>query len=119
MAGLLAARALANHFTKVIVLERDRLSNDEQPRKSVPQGQHVHVLMTGGLNIIEHYFPGIIDEMEQDGIARLVWEGIRWYQSGSWKTRTPTGLMYYPQARATLENRVHAWLRQHPRVEIH
>jgi 2-polyprenyl-6-methoxyphenol hydroxylase-like FAD-dependent oxidoreductase len=119
MAGLMAARALSNHFTKVIVLERDPLIDNEHPRKGVPQGHHVHVLMAGGRNIIEHYFPGIVDEMVRDGIARLAWEDIRWYQSGSWKTCIPTGLIYYPQARVTLENRVCAWLRQQSRVEIH
>src|SRR5262245_33088171 len=106
MAGLLAARALSNHFKKVIVLERDPLPDDDQPRKGVPQGHHVHVLMTGGRNVIEHYFPGIIDEMERDGIARLGWEAVRWYQAGSWKTRTPTGVIFHPQARVALENRV-------------
>src|SRR5689334_726676 len=41
MAGLLAARALAEHY-EVVIIERDLLSTDHssQPRRGVPQGRH-------------------------------------------------------------------------------
>lgn len=119
MAGLMAARALSNHFAKVVVLERDPLVDDVQPRKGVPQAHHAHVLLTSGLNAIEHYYPGIIAEMEQGGVDRVAWaEEMRWYQSGSWKTRKPVGISFYPQARTRLEGRVRSWLCKRPGVEI-
>ncbi len=119
MAGLMAARVLSNHFAKVIVLERDPLIDEEHPRKGVPQGHHIHVLLVDGLNIVEHYFPGILDEMVRDGVDRMDWsKDIRWNQAGSWKTRQSCGVNVFPQARVALESRIRAWLRQQPRVEI-
>lgn len=119
MAGLMAARALSNHFAKVIVLERDALMDESNPRKGVPQANHVHVLLTAGQETLEHYYPGITDEMVRDGVDRVAWsEEIRWHQSGCWKTRQPCGLSYYPQARTALEGRVRSWLRKCPGVEI-
>ena len=38
MAGLLAARVLANHFEQVTIVERDALSDTIHTRKGVPQG---------------------------------------------------------------------------------
>lgn len=119
MAGMMAARALSNHFSRVIVLERDQLNDEANPRKGVPQAHHVHVLLTSGVNAIEYYYPGIIDEMLRDGVERVAWsEEIRWFQAGSWKTRQPCGLSFYPQARVSLETRIRSHLRQQPGVKI-
>lgn len=48
MAGLLAARALADFFEKVTVVERDVLPDDSANRRGVPQGRHVHGLLARG-----------------------------------------------------------------------
>jgi flavin-dependent dehydrogenase len=42
IAGLAAARALADSFTQVLVLERDKLIQDAAPRIGVPQGKQPH-----------------------------------------------------------------------------
>lgn len=57
VAGLMAAQVLSRHFGAVTVLDRDGLTDDLQPnhtlpRKSVPQGQHVHVLLNSGLQAL-------------------------------------------------------------------
>ena len=38
--GLLAARALADYYDQVTVVERDVLPKENEPRKGVPQGRH-------------------------------------------------------------------------------
>jgi len=48
MAGLLAARVLADRYARVTVLERDRLPSGADPRKGTPQARHIHVLLTAG-----------------------------------------------------------------------
>jgi pyruvate/2-oxoglutarate dehydrogenase complex dihydrolipoamide dehydrogenase (E3) component len=48
MAGLTAARALADSFDRVVVLERDTLPTQAKDRAGVPQGKHVHALLAGG-----------------------------------------------------------------------
>src|SRR4051794_3956752 len=40
MGGLLAARALADYYGEVTVVERDALPDGYEPRKGVPQGRH-------------------------------------------------------------------------------
>lgn len=57
MGGLLAARALADYFGHVTVLERDVFPADGVARKGVPQGRHAHGLLARGRDVIEDFFP--------------------------------------------------------------
>ena len=124
VAGLMAAQVLSRHFGAVTVLDRDSLTDDGQPnealpRKGVPQGQHVHVLLNSGLQALAQCFPGFLAELQQDGVDRVAWsEEMRWFQHGSWKTRVPCGLDFYPQSRPALEARIRARVRQSPAVSL-
>ncbi|MBY0514840.1 MAG: hypothetical protein K2P78_13115, partial [Gemmataceae bacterium] len=69
MAGLLAARAAANHFDRVTVLERDRLPDGPEARKGTPQARHIHVLLTAGRRALEGLFPGLMAELVAAGAA--------------------------------------------------
>lgn len=73
MAGLLAARILADHFEQVTMIERDRLPTSPEFRAGVPQGRHVHGLLLRGLQILEQLFPGIAAELEAAGAQRIDW----------------------------------------------
>ena len=48
IAGLLAARVLADHARRVVVIERDLVNVDGRSRAGVPQDRQVHVLLPGG-----------------------------------------------------------------------
>ncbi|HUK88929.1 MAG TPA: 2-polyprenyl-6-methoxyphenol hydroxylase-like oxidoreductase, partial [Blastocatellia bacterium] len=63
MAGLLAARVLSDHFQEVLIVEREGLATSAEPRKNVPQGRHVHVLLQSGIQVIERLFPGLLVSM--------------------------------------------------------
>ena len=67
MAGLSAARVLSDRFSQVVLLDRDELPDDANPRPGVPQGKHPHGLLLGGLKALEHLFPGFGDELRQAG----------------------------------------------------
>jgi len=68
MAGLLAARVLADSYDRVTVLDRDRLPGGlAEHRRAVPQGQHAHGLQPGGQQAIEQLLPGFTDEATQAG----------------------------------------------------
>lgn len=119
MAGLVAARALANHFQTVTIVERDAMSDETQPRKGVPQANHVHILLTGGFNVLQHYFPNFTSDLHSAGVPELNWSrDVQWFQGGSWKTRQPCKISFYPQARVTLESRIRGYVRQHPQIEF-
>lgn len=72
MGGLLCARALAERFTEVLVLERDSLPADHQPRSGVPQGRHFHGLLAGGRRAMEALLPGLDDDIREAGAVEMV-----------------------------------------------
>jgi 2-polyprenyl-6-methoxyphenol hydroxylase-like FAD-dependent oxidoreductase len=82
IAGLSAAKALAGHFGRVTILERDMLPSDAVPRPGTPQSRHVHALLAGGLIALEKLFPGIETELEQAGAVRLAAEQFRMERPG-------------------------------------
>ena len=51
--GLLAARALTDHYETVTVVDRDTLAAEREPRKGVPQGRHAHGLLARGREVLE------------------------------------------------------------------
>lgn len=59
IAGLVAAAALslAEPALRIVVLDRDELPEGPENRRGVPQGQHAHLLMAGGLSALESLFP--------------------------------------------------------------
>ncbi|MBK8795033.1 MAG: FAD-binding monooxygenase [Anaerolineales bacterium] len=67
IAGLLAARVLSDHFTQVVVLERDALPETVAHRKGTPQSHHAHALLGQGQRIMEAFFPGLTDTLVQQG----------------------------------------------------
>lgn len=71
MAGLTAAKVLAEHFEQVTVLERDELPDDASARAGIPQGRHVHVLLAGGQRTLADLFPGFEEDLARGGAVRL------------------------------------------------
>jgi pimeloyl-ACP methyl ester carboxylesterase len=85
MGGLLAARALADHFDQVTILERDALPQFCEPRKGVPQGRHTHGLLARGREVLEQLFPGLGEELVAEGaISGDVVDGARLIVFGAW-----------------------------------
>lgn len=70
MAGLLAARVLADFYQAVTVVERDRLPDNAVNRRGVPQGRHPHALLGKAVQIIGDLFPGIFDQLVADGAIK-------------------------------------------------
>ncbi len=70
VAGLLAARVLADHVGEVVVLDRDVLPDEPMCRRGIPQGRHLHTLLPGGFDIASRYFPGLGDDLLEAGAVR-------------------------------------------------
>jgi 2-polyprenyl-6-methoxyphenol hydroxylase-like FAD-dependent oxidoreductase len=73
MAGLLAARVLADHFGRVTIVERDALPEGPAFRKGVPQSRFPHVLLPGGLAALRRLFPEIVEELVSLGAVPYLW----------------------------------------------
>ena len=103
VAGLLAARALADHVDDVVVLERERLADIAQPRGHVPQGRHLHLLLSAGLDLLVGWFPGIDDELESLGAVRVDGTRACVHQSGGYRARGYWGRPVLSMTRPLLE----------------
>jgi alpha/beta hydrolase fold len=67
MAGLLAARVLAEAYERVTVVDRDELPTGPVPRQAVPQGRHAHTLLPLGQQQLEELLPGFPAELTAAG----------------------------------------------------
>src|SRR5215831_1960243 len=104
IAGLAAAGALARHFARVTLLERDEYPDLPGARKGTPQARHVHVLLKQGEAELERLFPGFFAELEGRGSQRIDTAGdARWHYSGGWKARFKSGIEMVSQSRPLLE----------------
>lgn len=107
MAGLLAARVLADHFDQVTLLERDRFPDSAENRKGVPQGRHAHALLAKGRAIITGLFPDIIDSLVEGGATLVdIAADARWYHFGGYKAQFKSGVVGPFMSRPYLESEV-------------
>ena len=107
MAGLLAARALSDHFATVVIVERDRFPDAADQRSGVPQGRHAHALLERGRRILEAMMPGIVDEMIRDG-ARIndAARDLSWMSWAGEMIRYESGIPMIAASRVLIEHAV-------------
>jgi 2-polyprenyl-6-methoxyphenol hydroxylase-like FAD-dependent oxidoreductase len=119
VAGLLAARALADHAESVVVLERDHLPEGVGPRGRVPQGHHLHLLLSAGLDLLRDWFPGLEEELESLGAVRVDGTGAWVHQGGAYRARGDWGRPAVSQTRPLLEHVVRSRVAALPGVTVH
>lgn len=103
MAGLLAARVLADHFDQVTILERDRYGDGPVARKGAPQARHAHVLLKRGQDIVEQLFPGLSEELAAAAPQVDAAEDIAWLTPAGWSVRCHSGINLLSASRDLLE----------------
>ena len=119
MGGLLVARALADHYEEVTVLERDALPETHEPRKGVPQGRHAHGLLARGREVLDQFFPGLSQEMlAQGAIYGDVVDDVLWFNHGVYLLNAPSTLQGLLISRPMLEDGVRRRSLQLPNVRL-
>ena len=119
MAGLLAARVLADHFQQVTLIERDVLPRSPEARKGVPQGQHVHVLLLRGHAILEGLFPDITDQFREAGAVSVdCGRELVWHHTGDWRSRYDSELRLLSLSRPLLETCIAKRVQALPNVKV-
>jgi 2-polyprenyl-6-methoxyphenol hydroxylase-like FAD-dependent oxidoreductase len=119
IAGLLAARVLADVYDQVTVVDRDELAPGKTPRRGVPQARHIHALLARGQQVLEQLFPGLTAELvahdapigDPLGDTRLLFGGHR-------LARTDSGLVALSVSRPLLEDRIRERVRALPQVRF-
>jgi len=125
MAGLLAARVLSDFYETVTLVERDRLPDGPEQRRGVPQGRHLHALLSTGSKALGQLFPGLLDELVTAGATVLGNEPSRVYvrfgrheldRLGEFAD--PASLVLYQPSRPFLESHVRRRVRAIENVRI-
>lgn len=119
LAGLLAARVLADHFEHVTLIERDAYPETTETRRGIPQANHVHGLLLRGRQVLEQLFPGLQDEMIEAGAPLLdMANDVAWFTRAGWGRKFPSELKVLAFTRPLLDLHVRRRLSHNPRVEI-
>lgn len=118
MAGLAIAQALTAGFDRVTVVDRARLSTGSEPRRGVPQGRHLHLLLPAGTAALEELFPGLIDQLCADGARTGDADRIRMCLNGHRLAPVGTGHQTVFCSRPFLESHVLRRVRQQPAIAV-
>jgi 2-polyprenyl-6-methoxyphenol hydroxylase-like FAD-dependent oxidoreductase len=119
IAGLLAARVLAEGHHEVQVLDRDDLARADghDPRRGVPQGRHIHALLPRGRQILEELFPGLTGQLVDAGAPSGDLLGdARLHLGGHRFARAEAGLQTVSVSRPFLEACIRARVAELPNV---
>ena len=119
VAGLCAARVLADAFERVTVLDRDTYPTGALPRAGVPQGRHVHALLARGRQELERLFPGFDGLMHERGALEIDfgWD-FATLRGAGWMPRERYGIRTFFASRLLLESVVRELLRRHANVAL-
>ncbi len=119
VAGLLAARALADFSESVSLVDRDTPPDTAVPRRYVPQGGHVHGVLAGGLDVLKSFFPGILEDLVADGSHAVdTAQDVLWFNNGAWRLRCQCGITACIQTRPLLELHIRRRVAKLPNVRL-
>jgi len=119
IAGLLAARVLSERFQDVVIIEREMLARDADPRRAVPQGRHAHVLLHKGIQIIDQLFPDLLKALLDAGLVMAdMGQDFRWRHFGVWKTQFPSDIRILFVNRPMFEWQIAARLLARPNLRV-
>lgn len=119
VAGLLAGRILSDHFERVMIIERDRFTDNAEPRKGAPQARHAHAVLAKAVEIIEDLLPGFFADLEASGSTKIdMCNELKFYHFGKWKKRFSGGIYSYFQTRTFLEWKLRQRIAAIPNITI-
>lgn len=123
IAGLLAARVLSDKYEHVTLVEQDPLPDEPLPRRSVPQGDHPHVLWTAGSDTIEDLCPGFSEALLSTGGLQidLVRDWVVYERGGyigAGNGRIPSRIPIYSASRPLIELIVRRFVSETEGIDI-
>lgn len=117
IAGLFAARVLADAYDEVHIVDRDVLVGNREARRHCPQTYQANGLLARGVHIMEELFPGITQTLLDQGIPRGDLSGsCRWYTQGYRLKQQDGNLITLGVLRPELEWHIRERVQQIPNV---
>ena len=119
VAGLLAARVLADGFERVTVLERDALPEEPATRRGVPQDSQPHALQEAGRATIEDLLPSYGEELvSAGGLVNDAARDFNFYDEGGFLAEGPRRMPMYAASRPLIEGVLRRCVARRPRVDL-
>lgn len=119
MTGMLAAHVLSQHYAQVTLIDRDVFSEAVEIRDGVPQARHLHVLLAKGLDLMEQFFPGIGQEMVENGATTQQWGSESTvYMERGWMPSFESSIITHGISRTLLEWLVRKRIQANPTIRI-
>lgn len=119
MAGLLAARVLADGFETVTLLERDPMPDESVARRGVPQSEHVHVLLEPARRALEALFPGYGEAVTAaGGLCIDAATELRYFERGAYVADGNEELPMYCASRPLFERVARRRVRDHDGITV-
>ncbi|WP_341483457.1 FAD-binding monooxygenase [Micromonospora cathayae] len=119
LAGLFAARVLADAYDQVTIVDRDVLLDVDGPRRGCPQGRHINGLLARGQQAMEELYPGITQQLFDDGVPTGDLAGdVRWYFNGKPLKQQHAGLVCVAASRPMLEKHIRRRTAAFPNIEF-
>ena len=119
VAGLVAARVLADRYDDVVVLDRDPLPDEPVARRGVPQARAPHVLWEAGRATLEDLFPGYAEEVIAGGGLMIdALRDMRVFSEGDFVAPGPTRQPMLCASRPLFEQVVRRRVATHPGITV-
>jgi len=119
IAGLLAARALSDHFEEVILIEKDRYTDDGKVRNGTPQANHIHLLLVKGKEILQDFFPDLEGDLVKNGANKIDFlNDGRFRLPSGWAQRFESGVVTFTCTRTLLENTIRHQVQKISNIKI-
>jgi 2-polyprenyl-6-methoxyphenol hydroxylase-like FAD-dependent oxidoreductase len=117
IAGLFAARVLADAYDEVQIVDRDKLVGVKGVRRFCPQSHQANGLLARGVQVMEELFPGLTQEMIDYGVPTGDLSGsCRWYARGFRLKQQHAGLQTLGVIRPLFEYFIRERVQQIPNV---
>ncbi|WP_232703099.1 FAD-dependent oxidoreductase [Halobacterium wangiae] len=117
VAGLLAARVLADSYDRVTVVERDSLDDE---RRGAPQSRQPHVLLEAGRATIADLLPGYGEALLSAGGLLVDWTtDLHHYEGGGFLADGPRRRSMYAASRPLFERTLRDRVTERDAVVVH
>lgn len=122
ISGLINSHALSKYFEKVHLYEKDQIDEKQiEPRWGVPQGEHIHIVLTAAVKSLDKRFPNLLSKLQNIGSNKYsVTEGLKWYHHGNWKKQytSDNDFTTFTQTRPVLETTIREEVTNTSNIEI-